>query len=71
MSEKVQNGNQDSIRAHLVFSTVLVTGLIGSLLNTCFQKMKIWTQNSERSSLRGEKPASLFPIGWQITFQMD
>src|SRR4030043_1362320 len=59
-----QNGNQDLIRAYLVFSMVPVTGLIGALLNTYFQKMRIRTQNSEQSSLRGEKPASLFPIGW-------
>ena len=61
-----QNGNQDSIRAYLVFSIVPVTGLIGAILNTYFQKMRIRTQNSEQSSLRGEKPASLFPIGWRI-----
>jgi len=66
VSEKAQNGNRDSIRAYLVFSTVPVTGLIGALLNTYFQIMGIRTQNSEQSSLRGEKPAFLFPIGWQI-----
>jgi hypothetical protein len=43
MSEKAQNDNRDSIRAYRVFSTVPVTGLIGALLNTYFQKMGVRT----------------------------
>src|SRR4030042_3610504 len=54
VSEKAQNGNQDSIRAYLVFSTVPVTGLIGALLNTYFQKMRIRTQNSAPPSFMRE-----------------
>jgi len=45
--EKAQNGNRDSIQAYQVFSPVPVTGLIGALLTTYFQKIGIWTQNSE------------------------
>jgi hypothetical protein len=66
ISEKAQNSNQDSIRAHLVFSTVPVTGLIGALLIIYFQIIEIQAYYLKSPILLGEKPASLFPIGWQI-----
>jgi len=66
-----QNGNKDSVRVYLVFSTVPVTGLIGALLSMNFQIIEIRAYNLKLSVLLGEKPAFLFPFGWQISSQMN
>jgi hypothetical protein len=48
----------------------MVTGLIGALLTPYFQIPGIQDRNPKSPVLLGEKPALLFPIGWQIAVQM-
>jgi hypothetical protein len=65
-----QNGNQSTIQAYSLFGPVPVTGLIGALLIIFFPIPGIRAQNLKSPILLGEKPALLFPIGWQIVSLM-
>jgi hypothetical protein len=65
-----RNGNQGSILAYSRFGRFLVTGLIGALLITFFRIPVIRAWNQKSPIFWGGKPALLFPIGWQIVFQM-
>jgi len=67
---RAQNDNRGSILAYSLFGRFLVTGFIGAFLNPYFQIPGIWAWNPKSPILRGEKPALLFPFGWQIAVQM-
>jgi hypothetical protein len=67
---RAQNGNQGSIRKYSLFGRLTVTGLIGASLSTFFRIPGIRDWNPKSPVLRGGKPALLFPIGWQIVFEM-
>jgi len=70
MSNKAQNGNQSSIRAYSLFGRFLVTCLIGAFLDPYSRIPAIRVWNPKSPVLREEKPALLFPFGWQIAVQM-
>ncbi len=66
LSNIAQNGNQGSILAYSFPGRLTVTGLIGALLTPYFRITDIRAWNPKSPILRGEKPALLFPFGWQI-----
>jgi hypothetical protein len=65
--KKARNANPDSIRACPLFGEIPVTGLIGVFLKACFRIIDYPVPNSKQGIFRGEKPALLFPFGWQIS----
>jgi len=65
--EKAQNDDQDSIRVCPLFGEIPVTGLIGVFLKACFRIIDYHVPNSKQGIFLGEKPALLFPFGWQIS----
>jgi hypothetical protein len=68
--KNARNGNQGSILAYSIFGQFLATGLIAAFLIPFFQIPVIRAWNQKSPILPGEKPALLFPFGWQIVFQM-
>jgi len=67
---QARNSNPSPIRGYSFSGPVPVTGLIGALLITFSQITGLRAQNPEYPILPGEKPASLFPFGWQIVSLM-
>jgi hypothetical protein len=66
-----RNANLGSFETYPHFAGVLPTGLIGAFLILFFPITGLWAYNPEYSILPGEKPASLFPFGWQIVVFRD
>jgi hypothetical protein len=67
---RAQNGNQGLILAYPLFWRFMVTGLMGAFLILYFPITGIRAWNQKSPVLLAEKPALLFPIGWQIVFRM-
>jgi len=70
-SNIARNGNQASIQAYQNFGGAPVTGLNRGFLESCFRITDYPVRNTELRAIRGEKPALIFPIGWQIGSRTD
>lgn len=65
-SDIARIGNQGSIGAFQIFGGVSGTGLNRGFSGSCFRITDYPVRNAKRRIMRGEKPALIFPIGWQI-----